>query len=80
MYWRECFRNGNQKTGQRCLEAHAFCECPKCKSRYAYARDPRNMVCVTIADESMIEVAEKFIESWRCKDGNTRLPVEYHSF
>lgn len=80
MYWRECYKGGNTKSGEVIFEAHAFCNCGECTARRLYRKESRNEICVTVTDKKLISKAEEFIENWKCKDGSKAIKTEYVTF
>lgn len=78
--FRECYKNGIAKPENKLYEFHVFCECSKCKWRYKYLKEPRNQLTVTTDTKEKFKQIKKFIDNWKCKNGDKWLETEYVKF
>lgn len=76
-WMRECYKKGIPKEENKLYEFHAYCECQKCKWRNKYLKEPKNALTLTTDSKEKFDQVIEFINNWKCKDGNNKLPVEY---
>ena len=77
---RECYKYGIERPENKLYEIHVLCECPQCKWRYKYLKEPRNQLTITTDSKDKFKQIKEFIDNWKCKNGDKRLVTEYVRF
>lgn len=78
---RVCYRHGIEKTENKCIELHAFCNCGACSYRKMFVnKGLPNQLTVTVTDESKVEEAKDYISNWKCGQKEHTSEAQYVIF
>ena len=78
--YRVCYDNGNSATGVTIYELYKYCDCPDCRRRASWKREPANRVTDTTKNISKVDEVAEFLKNWSCTDGEKSLETVYLKF
>ncbi|MBU8573737.1 MULTISPECIES: hypothetical protein [Bacillus] len=67
------YRTCKTLSGETVYELNKYCQCPECRKRSQFYREPANRLCVTVKNIADLDNASLFLKDWSCNDGNKQL-------